>query len=374
MSKTLGFVKALSIFLGTVVGAGIFGLPYVASKAGFFIVFLYFLILGAIAFFIHLIYGKVALGTAGLHRLPGYVEKYLGIFWKKISFLVIALGLFGAILAYLIIGGQFLKIFISPYFGGKLIVYTLLFFTLGALLIFWGLKSISQVELSLLIVLFIILLLFFFKALPHIDLNNFKNMNLGSLFLPYGVILFSLWGTSVVPEIKEMLEGDRRKIKKVLLSGIIISSIFYLFFAFIVFGVSGASTSKDAISGFANILGNGIVILGFIFGVITCFTSFITLGLTLKKVLWYDFGLSRNLSWFIACFFPLFLFLLGLREFIDVICWTGALALGIEGIIIVFLYKSFLKKKFSQKMKPVYYLLPLVFFIGIVFEILYLIK
>jgi len=374
MSKTLGFVKALSIFLGTVVGAGIFGLPYVASKAGFFIVFLYFLILGAIAFFIHLIYGKVALGTAGLHRLPGYVEKYLGIFWKKISFLVIALGLFGAILAYLIIGGQFLKIFISPYFGGKLIVYTLLFFTLGALLIFWGLKSISQVELSLLIVLFIILLLFFFKALPRIDLNNFKNMNLGSLFLPYGVILFSLWGTSVVPEIKEMLEGDRRKIKKVLLSGIIISSIFYLFFAFIVFGVSGASTSKDAISGFANILGNGIVILGFIFGVITCFTSFITLGLTLKKVLWYDFGLSRNLSWFIACFFPLFLFLLGLREFIDVICWTGALALGIEGIIIVFLYKSFLKKKFSQKMKPVYYLLPLVFFIGIVFEILYLIK
>ncbi len=374
MSKTLGFVKALSIFLGTVVGAGIFGLPYVASKAGFFIVFLYFLILGAIAFFIHLIYGKVALGTAGLHRLPGYVEKYLGIFWKKISFLVIALGLFGAILAYLIIGGQFLKIFISPYFGGKLIVYTLLFFTLGALLIFWGLKSISQVELSLLIVLFIILLLFFFKALPRIDLNNFKNMNLGSLFLPYGVILFSLWGTSVVPEIKEMLEGDRRKIKKVLLSGIIISSIFYLFFAFIVFGVSGASTSKDAISGFANILGNGIVVLGFIFGAIACFTSFITIGLTLKKVLWYDFGLSRNLSWFIACFFPLFLFLLGLREFIDVICWTGALALGIEGIIIVFLYKSFLKKKFSQKMKPVYYLLPLVFFIGIVFEILYLIK
>ena len=38
------FFKALAVFLGTVIGVGIFGLPFVASKAGFFIVLLYFLL------------------------------------------------------------------------------------------------------------------------------------------------------------------------------------------------------------------------------------------------------------------------------------------------------------------------------------------
>ena len=37
MKRVIDFFKALSVFLGTVIGVGIFGLPYVASKAGFFL-------------------------------------------------------------------------------------------------------------------------------------------------------------------------------------------------------------------------------------------------------------------------------------------------------------------------------------------------
>jgi len=49
------FLKALAVFLGTVIGVGIFGLPFVASKAGFFIVLFYFLfiiLIAALAFFL----------------------------------------------------------------------------------------------------------------------------------------------------------------------------------------------------------------------------------------------------------------------------------------------------------------------------------
>lgn len=365
------FAKALSIFLGTVIGVGIFGLPYVASKAGFFIVLLYFLILGVVAFFIHFIFGRVALGTEKIHRLPGYVERYLGSIWKKITFLVVSLGLLGALLAYLIIGGEFLKLFFGPYFGGQIIFYTLLFFTAGAILIFLGVRSISQVELSLFVTLFIIFFLFLMKALPAVNFAHLKTLNLNFLPLPYGVILFSLWGTAIIPEIKEMLGGDKEKLRKLLLVGIALSIIVYLVFIFIIFGVTGPFTSKEAMSGFAETLGDGIIKLGFIFGTITCFTSFITLGLTLKKVLWYDFGLSPTLAWAITCFLPLLLFFLGLREFIKVIGLTGALMLGVEGIIIVFLYRAFLKEKFSQKMNPAFYLLTAVFILGIIFEIIY---
>ena len=109
MKRVINFLKALSIFLGTVIGVGIFGLPFVALRAGFFVVLLYFLVMILIAVLIHLLYGEVVLGTKKIHRLPGYVGEYLGEKWKKICFLVIVVGLMGALLAYLIVGGEFLK-------------------------------------------------------------------------------------------------------------------------------------------------------------------------------------------------------------------------------------------------------------------------
>ena len=369
------FLKTLSVFVGTIIGVGIFGLPYVASKAGFAPVFLYFLAMSFIAIIIHLLFGRVALGTETLYRLPGFAGEYLGSRVKTISLLTIGGGLVGANLAYLIVGGSFLESFLSPYFGGNNLIYTLLFFAAGAYLIFRDIKRISQAELLLLAVFFTILIIIFIKTIPFISLSNFKTMDLSFAALPYGVILFALWGSSLIPEAEEMLGKDaKRLLPLVIISGIFLAALTYIFFIFFVLGASGQNTSKEAISGLADTLGDGIIRLGFIFGVITTFTSFIVLGLTLKKIFWYDFGLSPKLSWLIACFAPLILFFLGLKEFISVIGLTGAFALGFEAIIIVFLYRAFLKKKFSRKMNPLLYALPVIFTIGLAFEIYYFLR
>jgi tyrosine-specific transport protein len=365
----LKFINALAVFTGTIIGVGIFGLPYVASKIGFFPIVFYFIFLGAVVIIMHLLLAKVALGTEKFHRLPGYVGEYLGPKWKKIDLFIFGSGLVGALLAYLIVGGEFLRFLLSPYFGGTALIYTLLFFSVGAFLIFRGIKSISQIELALLLVFFVILAIFFIRALPFINVEHLETINWKFLVLPYGVVLFSLGGLAVLPEIKEMLGDEKEKLKKVIISGLLIAIVFYLFFVFIILGVSGPQTSREAISGFSQAIGNNIVGLGFIFGIITCFTSFLTLGLTLKKVFWYDFNLSKHLSGFIACFLPLFLFLLGLREFIEIIGLTGALALGGDGIFIVFLYRAFLRRKGLAKMNPLIYCLPIFFILGMIFEI-----
>lgn len=363
------FLKALAIFLGTIVGVGIFGLPFIAFKAGFFIVVGYFVVMAIVAILINVIYGRVILGTNENHRFPGYVQEYLGLGWKKFSFVVMALGLMGALLAYLIVGGQFLFSYFGSLLGGNVILYTLLFFSIGAFLVFRGVRSISSIELILLCLLFFILAAFFIKAFPFIDIDNFRGFNLEYVFFPYGVVLFSLWGTSMIPEIKEMIHGSNISLNKIIISGILISALIYIFFIYIIQGGSNI-VSEDAISGLETVLGSNIIRLGFLFGIITCFTSFITLALTLKKVLWYDFGLNKNLSWFLTCFIPLGFFFLGFREFIGIIGFTGAIALGIEGIIIVFLYKQYLKKRLCKRMNPLFYLLSGTFLLGIVLEIL----
>ena len=367
----LKFLRALSVLTGTIIGVGMFGLPYVTARAGFLIVVFYFFFITAIVVITHLMYGKIALGTTALCRLPGYAEEYLGSNWKKISFFATGLGITGALLAYLIVGGEFLRLFFSPYFGGNTLIYTLLFFAAGVFLIFLGIKSVSQIELALLFVFFAILIIFFVQAAPLISFNRLTTVDFKFFTLPYGVILFALWGSDLIPEIKEMLSNNQNLLRKTIITGILLTALTYLFFILVVFGVSGPDTSKEAISGLALILGSRVVGLGFLFGVIACFTSFIALGLTLKKILWYDFGLSKNLSWLIACFFPLLLFLAGFRQFIDIIGATGAVAIGFEGMLIVFIYRQFLKKKLSRKMNPLFYALPLFLGLGVFFEIFY---
>lgn len=379
----MAFAKALSIFLGTVIGVGMFGLPFVAMKAGFLVVTIYFLLMAVIVTTLHILYGDIIFATEGNHRLPGYAEKYLDHKWKRVAFISMFIGITGALLAYLIVGGEFLFFLFSPSLGGDLILYTVLFFIAGSFLIFRGIKSISLVELSLLLVLFIILVLFFIKTLPFINIDHLKTLDFKFITFPYGVVLFSLWGSAVLPEIKEMLVSQRKKegklervpsdLRKVILSGVIIATIAYLLFVFMVLGVSGPDTSGEAISGLGAILGeNGIIGLGFIFGIISCFTSFIALGLALKKMLWYDFGIPKNLSWALTCFIPLILFLVGMRKFINIIGFTGAVAIGIEGIIITWIYRKFLKQKLSRKMNPVFYVLPLILIVGIILEGFYL--
>ena len=368
----INFIKAFSILAGTIIGVGIFGLPYVAAKSGFFVVFFYFLIMAFLAIFIHFLYGRVTLGDNKLRRFPGYVGEYLGAGWKKITFFTTNFGLMGALLAYLIVGGEFLKLYFSPYFGGSSVVYTLIFFSLGGVLVFFGIKSISKVELFFLFLFVFLLIVFFIKAAPAINLDYFKNIDWKFLTFPYGVVIFSLWGSALIPEVKEIVKGNGRTLNLVIISSIIFSAIVYLFFIITILGVSGPDTSKEALAGFSRTIGGGVIKLGFIFGFITTFTSFITLALTLKKTFWYDFGLSKNSSWFISCFTPLFLFFIGLREFITIIGFVGALMIGLEAIITVFLYRSFLAQKYSQKINPFFYSFVGIFVLGIIFEGFYL--
>jgi len=360
------FLKALSVFIGTIIGAGIFGLPYCSLKAGFPVVFIWFIFLSFAVAILYLSYAKVIRGTKGPKRLPGYAEMYLGKKWKYISLAVIATGISGSLLAYLIIGGEFLFKLFSPFLGGSVFLYSLFFLTAGSLLVFRGIKSIAGTEVVLLLFLLLVLAVFFGNAFNDINGSYFLNYERGSFFFPYGIILFSLWGASVIPELNEIVKSSK-KLNVIIISGIILSALIYFLFIAIVFGISGEATSKDAISGLSNPL---LSTLGYILGIITCFTSFLTLSLVLKKTLCNDFKIPDNLAWAISCLIPLVLLFFGFGKFIEVISFTGAVALGFESVILMLIYKRYVKNKFS----PLFYFLTLVFVSGAVFEIIYLLK
>lgn len=159
MTKSL---EALTVFIGTIIGVGIFGLPYIAFKAGFLVVVFYFFVLIILTIIVHYLLAEVSRETQRLARIPGYAEEYLGKGWRNFSLIVSSLSLIGALLAYLILGGEFLKLYFSPYFGGQTIFYVLIYFALGAFLIFQGIKSIAKTEMVMFLIFILILILFFF--------------------------------------------------------------------------------------------------------------------------------------------------------------------------------------------------------------------
>ncbi len=366
MSKLIYPIATLS---GTIIGVGFFSLPYITSKVSFLVMLGYFFVLGALVILIHLFFGELALKTPDFKRLPGFAKFHLGNGGEKVAYISTISGIFGAILADLIVGGEFLANLFMPIFGGNPLIWTLFYFVSGAVLIFFGIKAISKVEFWGLILFFVILIAIFLKSFSQLKLVHlFPSPDFSQLFLPYGPILFSLWGASLIPEVEEMLRERKDLLRKTILISILIPIFVYLFFIYLILGITGPQTTESALTGLRNFLSPSLVNLGLIFGVLTTFTSFIALGLTLKNVFRYDLKVGKNLAWLITCLLPLILFLVGIKSFIPVISVVGGVMLGIDGILILLMYRKIKPKQFLV------YPLFLILLGGIIYEIIYFVK
>ena len=368
--RTKTFVLAVSTLAGTIIGVGFFVLPYVTTQVGIWAMLAYFSVLGGIVILIHWLFGQVALETPDFLRLPGYVERHLGSGWKKLAGLSMILGTFGALLAYMLIGGKFLNGLLGPAFGGSEFLYTLIYFGLSVIFIYFGIKSIAKLDVIFLISLFLIFSVIALSGLPYFKLKNLlASPSWDKLFLPYGPILFALWGATMIPEIEEMLGRDKKLLGKAIFVGVLIPILVYLFFIVAIVGVSGAQNSPDAISGLKPFLGEGIIGLGYLLGILATFTSFIALGLTLRKVFTFDFKINPSISFLLTAAVPLLLFLWGFQDFLSVISLVGGVAMGLEGILILLMYKKIRPNK-------VWLVLPLllIFVLGMGYEIVYSLK
>ena len=348
---------ALSTLVGTIIGAGIFGLPYVLSKAGVVPGLFYFVILGGIALLLHLMFGEIALRTKGSHRLIGYAGMYMGSWTKPLVVFSTVVGILGALLAYVIIGGEFIQTALSPFVYVSPVVSSIIFWAILSFFIVQGIQLITKIEFFMNIALFVVIGTIFVFAYPHLNTANFTAVSIPNIILPFGVVLFALTGWSAIPEIADFFKErkDRIFFKKIIILGSIITVVLSAAFAFMVVGVSGAQTSQDALSGLVPFLGEKVVALGALLGLIAVAASFLVLGNYLKNSLRYDFNISYLLSTGAVVLTPILLFLLGIREFIAVISIVGVVVGVVEGIIIILIFQ---KAKKKGKRKPEYAITP----------------
>ena len=370
-TKNKTFLAGISILIGTAIGAGVLGIPYVVAKSGFLIGAIHILLIGAIILLANLYLGEIVLRTKGKHQLGGYARKYLGKTGSFFMSFAIIFSVYSAIIAYLVgISGSFSFLFFGNF--NYAILIGILFGVFMSYLLWRGLKALKTFEkfgVSAIFLLFILITIFFSKK---ISFANLTAINTNFLFLPFGVVLFALLSFFALPEINFVLKKDKILMKKILVFGTLITILFYVLFAFVGVGFNGVETPEIA-----------TVALGPIFimlGIFTMFTSYLALGNALRDHLIYDFKFKRISSWILSSLIPIFLFLLvkisKYFTFTKILSIGGAVSGGIIAILIFLMSKKAKEKKERKPEYSIYInwfiiiLLSLIFAAGIVREIL----
>ena len=341
------FWLAVFSLVGTTIGAGIFSLPYVFVKAGFFMGLAGFIVLVFIVLLVQQILGEITLRAKGHKRLIGLTLNYLGRSWGTLVTASVLLGGIGVLLIYIIFGGKFLSLIT----GQDMFWSSITFFLFWFLAVLARPKTFGKTEFyisSLVIFIIILISLFNFR---YINFNNFLGIDIKNIFLPFGVILFAMTGYTVIPKMEDLLGDKKHKLKEAIKYGTLIPAIIYLMFVFIVLGVSGPLTSSDAILGFSRALNSGFIILLLaILGLLAVTEAALSYGVYFKETLWYDLKLNKKLAWLLTGFAPMSLFFLGVRDVIPVISIVGALFFGFQAIVVLLIHK----KSKTSEIKPDY--------------------
>jgi len=363
------FWASVFTLAGTTIGAGILGLPYVFSQSGFFVGVFWLIFLGAIIIFVNLCLGEITLRTKKIYQLPGYAKLYLGKWGERIMFFALIFGIYSAFLAYLIGEGQsFSKLFFGDLTYS--IYFAIGFWVVMTMLLREGLKGLKKIEVWGVIAIMGIILAMFLWFFPSMNINYLNHYNLSNLFLPFGVILFSLLGFVAIPELRREIKKDEKLFKKAIIFGVLIPIFLYFIFALVFVGVLGEIIGEVSTLSF----GSFIILLG----IFTMLTSYFVLSFSLRDVFFYDLK-KRNLSFIFVSGVPLLIYLFvtffNLLNFEKVLGIGGVISGGLTGILILLMNLN-AKKKGNRKPEfsiPINWIiigvLSLIFIIGIFMEL-----
>lgn len=368
MGKTF---LATSALIGTIVGAGFLGIPFVVAKAGFTIGLFHLMLIGIAITLTMLYLGEIILRTKEHHQLTGYAEKYLGKRGKQWMFFATSFGIYAALLAYLIAEGESISALV---FGTN--AYTILcafsFWLLLSLLSLGGLRTLKKGESIGVILVFIMIISITVLLYSKITITNLTTFSPQYFFTPFGVILFAFLAFTALPEVKFILRDDQRSMKRSIILAHLAAFTIYVIFTLLIIGFKGTATPEIATLA----LGKPFILLG----MITMFTSYLSLSMSMIDTFHYDFRKTRTHAWLTTISIPLILYFLLLffkqATFTTILSIGGTISGGLTALLILAMVR---RAKQQGTQNPPYKmpsslfllsLLALVFIIGALAELI----
>jgi len=360
-------VLATGLLAGTIIGAGIFSLPYVISRLGLLCGIFYLFAFAFVYFLIHQMYADLFQKHEGAHEIFYFIRNYLPKFLTKFALFVTLGGLIFVLTVYLVLAAAFFGIIFNISVNSAVFI----FWFLGSIFIFARLNWLGWAEIlgTLSIVLIIGIIIFVSLNLP-LKTPLFQKLDFATFFLPFGPLLFSFGGWTAIPKVVEeyrqsKINNKPFSLKKVVFWGSFIPAIVYMFFILGVLKLN-PEVSPESLDSLGMLSPSLVVLLG-VMGLLTLWTSYFIIGISVKNILNFDLNLSKKLSFFIVLVGPLAIYFLGVKNFLNAISFSGGIFTALQGIFIVMMWqKAFPGGQWQKFCYPLY----AVFATAIVYKIL----
>jgi tyrosine-specific transport protein len=324
--------KSILTVLGTIIGAGIFGLPALFAEVGFWPGTVLFWALTLLILLTHYLYIEVILRTKGRMRLAGHAEHWLGPIGFWIAAVTYPLQIIGVNFVYLLLGGGFLADLAQQVGVGRSVLFwQLLFWAIGSVTVFVGLKFVAKVESAatwLLIAGLLAVILMTGSALRE---TFIPPAHWDRLFFPFGVFLFAVSGLSIIGEAADLVKRNRRDAYLAVTVGTLGAALLsWLFGVTLSRQIIG---STDAISSIGYLMINWRWLIPTV-GFLAIATSYITTAQDLKATFHLDFRIPKTIAWFLALFTPMLLLFVVKSDFLNALNVIGTLFTGANGILV----------------------------------------
>ena len=314
----LNFLEATGIIVGHGVGAGILSVPYLAShnsfrETVFILIFAYL-----VALVLHLIIAELSYNNNGAQFVKCFDSELFAGKIKTVltwtAFILLGVSVIFNVSAFLTgAAAVFAQWFGLPDFVGILI-----FYVLGAGVVFVGMKLVGICEKYAVIAMVVVMGVIFVatlmrgtEALPT-DWRGFNN----ALAL-FGMISFSLSAVMSTPQVVKGLGGDKKRIRSSIALGLAVNaSLIFLITLTTLLGTGGDVSEKGAFVDLARRFGGWVAVVGYVFTLLALATSFWANTLNLRDIVSEQTGWGRRLSWLIASLPCLVLAMLGLDSFV----------------------------------------------------------
>lgn len=298
----LSFFEATSIIVGHGVGAGILAVPYLAAHNS---VRETLLIVGFCYCFnllLHLLIAELSLNNDGAQFISCFDRELFSGKFKKIftwtAFALLGLSVVFNVSAFLTGAAEvFGSWFNLPDAAGKL-----LFYVLGAGVVFFGLKLVGVCEkysVAAMVLVVGILLAATLKGPTQALPAGFRGVK-NALAL-FGLVSFSLSAVMSTPQVVKGLQGDKKAIRGAIALGLAVNAGLILLITLTTLLGVGENVSGDgALVDLAGRLGGWVRIVGYLFTLFALATSFWANTLNLRDIVREQTGLDERLSWLIA--------------------------------------------------------------------------
>ncbi|MDF1497626.1 MAG: aromatic amino acid transport family protein [Patescibacteria group bacterium] len=344
--KSVTLIIAISL-LGTIVGAGIFGLPAVFSQIGILGGTILFAAVLFVVVVLNHLYIDIIYSVRGSHRLPGYMDKILGrkAYWVAIAGMIGKTS--GTLLAYVILGGTFLQMLAQGLGNNYPIwMWTILFWGVGSLIVFYGIKVVSEIEGELTWLLIGFMLFTAVILFPFINWNAFTLIHIDGFVGSIGIIFFSTTAMTVLPDLKDIAKRRQNDFRLGTTYAVLGAGLLSWMFGVVIASVyPNVSSVADIQNAFPKIFWWLIPLVG----LLAVSTSFLTFTQALKNLLHIDLKIKRTPAWIISVVTPILLFAVVSQNFLQTIGFVGGVLTTLNGFMICLAAYKVLNK--PQKVK-----------------------